>query len=268
MDKATVVGLVMAWVALVGSALWEGTHLSALINAPAFMLIVGGTLGVTMMSYPLKTTLNIGKVLKNAFFEKHMDLAETIRTLVRFSERARREGLLVLESEVAKIQDEFLKKGIQLVADGFDMQVTRAILENDLEHIEERHHEGEGFFSTMGGYAPTLGIIGTVLGLVHALGQLEDPSKMGAAIAGAFIATFYGVSFANLIFLPLGAKLKARNAEETLVRQAMIEGIISIEAGDNPRITEEKLKVFLAPEKRTGVQREKSAARSEAAGPA
>jgi chemotaxis protein MotA len=267
MDKATVGGLVLAWVALMGSALMEGAPLGTFLNLPAFILIVGGTLGVTMMSYPLEVTLGIGRVTKNAIFSKHLDLSGTIKLIVSLAEKARREGLLALESSVEKIEDAFLKKGVQLVADGFDMQITRSIMETELTFIEERHKQGEGFYSTMGGFSPTLGIIGTVLGLVNALRELEDPSKMGAAIAGAFIATFYGVSFANLIFLPLGNKLKARNEEEALVRNAMIEGILSIEAGDNPRITEEKLKVFLPPKERVSAIAEKGAtAKSEAAG--
>jgi chemotaxis protein MotA len=265
MDKATVGGLVLAWGALLGSVFMEGGKLGAFLNLPAFILIVGGSLGVTMVSFPLRTTTGILKVVKVAFFEKHVDLAGTIKTMVGFAEKARREGLLALESEVAKINDEFLRKGVQLAADGFDMQVTRNILETELDSVQERHQVGESFFGTLGGFAPTLGIIGTVFGLVHALGQLEDPAKMGAAIASAFIATLYGVCFANMIFLPLGNKLKLANQEELLVRQAMMEGILSIEAGDNPRITEEKLKVFLPPATRAKLERAKAApAQSEA----
>jgi chemotaxis protein MotA len=267
MDTATVGGLVLAWGALIASLYMEGGHLGNFANLPAFILIVGGSFGVTIVAFPLSAMKSLVSVTRNAFFEKKMELSDTIRTIVKFSEKARKEGLLALESEVAKIDDDFLKKGIQLVADGFDMQVTRSILETELNFLEERHKTGETFYATLGGFAPTLGIIGTVLGLVHALGQLEDPSKMGSAIAGAFIATLYGVSFANMIFLPIGSKLKVRHQDEMLIRQVMIEGILSIEAGDNPRITEEKLKVFMPPKARAGVERDKVAqARSTAQG--
>jgi chemotaxis protein MotA len=176
-----------------------------------------------------------------------MNPASVIATLVGFATKARREGLLGLEDEIANVNDSFLKKGIQLVVDGTDIELVRSILETDLAFLETRHKLGEGFWGTMGGYAPTIGIIGTVMGLVNALSQLENASKVAGAIAVAFIATFYGIGFANLIFLPISFKLKAKSAEEVLIREVMIEGILSISAGDNPRIVEEKLKAFLSP---------------------
>jgi chemotaxis protein MotA len=247
MDIATVGGLLLAWSALFISVFMEGGNIGMFLNIPALILILGGSLGATVISFSMDTIKGLVPVLKNAFFAKKIDTAEVIRTLVGLAEKARREGLLSLESEVENIDDPFLRKGIQLVADAFDMELTKSILETELSYIEERHKIGESVFTTLGGFSPTLGIIGTVLGLVHALSKLEDPSTMGAAIASAFLATFYGISFANLIFLPIGNKLKARNQEEILMREAMIEGILSIQAGDNPRIIEEKLKVFLAP---------------------
>jgi chemotaxis protein MotA len=156
------------------------------------------------------------------------------------------------------VDDNFLKKGIQLVVDGTDIELVRNILETDLSFLETRHKLGEGLFTTMGGFSPTLGIIGTVMGLVHALSTIESATKTAQAIAVAFIATFYGISFANLIFLPIANKLKAKTAEEVLLREVMIEGILSISAGDNPRIVEEKLKAFLSPKEQ--------AAKEEAAG--
>jgi chemotaxis protein MotA len=258
MDKATIGGLLLAVVAIIGSAILEGSPMAALVNLPAFMLIVGGTLGVTITSFSMSTAVDVVRIVKNAFYSKKLDLHKTVGLLVRYAEIARKEGILALEAEVSKIEDPFLKKGLQLVTDGVDIKVTEDILESDLNHVEERHHVGEAFLSTMGGYAPTLGIIGTVLGLVNALGRLEDPSEMGHAIASAFIATLYGVAFANVVFLPLGAKLKVCSQEEVLVRQAVIAGILSIVVGDNPRITEEKLKVFLSPKKREGAKQKQA----------
>jgi len=179
--------------------------------------------------------------------KREMKPSDVIQTLVGFATKARREGLLGLEDEIAQVNDNFLKKGIQLVVDGTDIELVRSILETDLSFLETRHKMGEGVFGTLGGFAPTLGIIGTVMGLVNALSSLENASKVAGAIAVAFIATFYGIGFANLIFLPLSFKLKAKSAEEVLIREVMIEGILSISAGDNPRIVEEKLKAFLSP---------------------
>jgi chemotaxis protein MotA len=255
MDIATIGGLLVALGSLIGFAYLEGSHMGALFNVPSLILIIGGSLGVSLMSFSISTSIGIAKITKNAFFEKKMDLNKVIEQFVRFSEKARKEGILALESELENIEDPFLKKGIQLVTDGVDIQLTEEILEHDLHFVEERHHVGESFFSTMGGYSPTLGIIGTILGLVNALGRLDNPAEMGHAIASAFIATLYGVAFANVVFLPIGAKLKIRSQEEVLVRQAIIAGILSITAGDNPRITQEKLKVFLSPKKRAEIER-------------
>jgi chemotaxis protein MotA len=217
------------------------------LQLSAFFIVFGGTLGATIISYPWPVFKNILTVLKQAFFSKEMDPSSVIQTLVGFASKARREGLLGLEDEIANVDDAFLKKGIQLVVDGTDIELVRSILETDLTFLETRHKMGEGMFTTMGGFSPTLGIIGTVMGLVNALGQIETATKVAHSIAVAFIATFYGISFANLIFLPLGNKLKAKTADEVLIREVMIEGILSISAGDNPRIVEEKLKAFLSP---------------------
>jgi chemotaxis protein MotA len=213
----------------------------------AFFIVLGGTMGATIISYPWEVVTNIFNVTKQAFLKREMKAGDVIQTLVGFATKARREGLLGLEDEIAQVNDNFLKKGIQLVVDGTDIELVRSILETDLSFLETRHKLGEGLYGTMGGFAPTLGIIGTVMGLVNALGSLENASKVAGAIAVAFIATFYGISFANLIFLPLSFKLKAKSAEEVLIREVMIEGILSISAGDNPRIVEEKLKAFLSP---------------------
>ena len=175
--------------------------------------------------------------------------------MVRFAERARREGLLVLEEEARRIDDDFLQRGMRLAIDGTDPEMVREILSTEIHFLQARHKVGENIFTTLGGFAPTLGIIGTVMGLIHMLANLSDPAKMGPLIAGAFIATLYGVSSANLIFLPIGNKLKARSAEEVIVREVMVEGILSIQTGDNPRIVEEKLKAFLAPKMRAGRSR-------------
>lgn len=247
MDLATIIGLLLAWGALVGALLMEGGDIQSLINLPAALLVFGGTLGAATMSFRMNQIAGLPGILANAFTEKNLDVADVIPLLVRLAEKARREGLLVLENDAQRMDDEFLQRGIRLAIDGTDPELLREILTTDIHFLQSRHKVGESIFTTLGGFAPTLGIIGTVMGLIHMLANLSDPGKMGPLIAGAFIATLYGVSSANLIFLPIGNKLKARSAEEVLLREVMVEGILSIQSGDNPRIVEEKLKAFLAP---------------------
>lgn len=250
-DLSTIIGLVLGWGSVFLALMMEsGGSLETVmtfLQLSAFFIVVGGTAGATIISYPMPVVANIIPVMKQAFIQKNMNPQSVIQTLVGFATKARREGLLGLEDEIANVDDSFLKKGIQLVVDGTDIELVRSILETDLSFLETRHKLGEGLFMTLGGFAPTLGIVGTVMGLVNALRELESASKVAGAIAVAFIATFYGIGFANLIFLPLGFKLKAKSAEEVLIREVMIEGILSISAGDNPRIVEEKLKAFLSP---------------------
>ncbi len=259
MDLATLIGLVLAWGAFLGSILIEGGDLSALINPSAALLVFGGTLGASMICFPLSTVTSLPGIVKNAFLTKKEDVGHLIKTLVGYAEKARREGLLALEDEVQKMDDPFLKKGIQLAIDGTDPQLVREIMETDISFLGSRHHEGANLFGTMGGFAPTLGVIGTVSGLVHMLANLSDPGSMGPSIAAAFIATLYGVCSANLLFLPLGNKLKAISHEEVLVREVIMEGILAIQAGDNPRIVEEKLKAFLSPKIRRAIEAEAAA---------
>jgi chemotaxis protein MotA len=247
MDFATILGLLLAWGALIGSLMMEGGDARALINIPAALLVFGGTLGAATISFRMSQIMELPDILKQAFNEPTQDPVAVIRLLVRFAERARREGLLVLESELQRLSDPFLAKGMRLAVDGTDPEALREILTTEVHFLQARHRTGEHIFTTLGGFAPTLGIIGTVMGLIHMLANLSDPGKMGPLIAGAFIATLYGVSSANLLFLPIANKLKGRSQDEVLVREVMIEGILAIQAGDNPRIVDDKLKAYLAP---------------------
>lgn len=263
MDLATIIGLILGWGGLALGVILEGKFapkgfaggFSAYFNPAALVIIIFGTFGATIISFSLKQSKDFLRITLQAFKSKAIDAGSVISTLVSFAEKARREGLLVLEDDAAKLQDPFLKKGIQLVVDGTDMELVRNILETELAFLEERHKIGEGIFMSLGGFAPTLGIIGTVMGLVHVIGAgIENTEKLAAGIAVAFLATFYGISFANLIFLPIANKLKMNSAAEILLREVMIEGILSIQAGDNPRIVEEKLKAFLPPALRETVK--------------
>jgi chemotaxis protein MotA len=250
MDIATVVGLVLGIGALFATALLEGTHLSALVNIPAFVLIVGGSFGATIVSFALSDIMRIPKFLKEALFAPPLGLAERARQLVELAQKARREGLLALEEDARNIDDPFLQKGLQLVVDGTEPEIVRAVLESEIAVWEEREKVGEQIFTAIGGFCPTMGIMGAVLGLMHALGQSDDPKKMAKAIAVAFVATLYGVGFANLVFLPIAGKLKVRVAEKRLLYELTLEGILAIQAGENPRLVAEKLSAYLPPSER------------------
>ncbi|MGB8266835.1 MAG: motility protein A [Candidatus Velthaea sp.] len=256
MDFATIIGIVLAFGAVVASALIGGVDLRILYERyEAFVLVFGGTLGATLISFPLQTFLRgfVGG-FRTAFTEPVYHEREIIATLVAFAEKARREGLLALENEAAELEDEFMRKGIQLVIDGRDTDIIRKILETEASFVQERNAKAEMVFMTLGGYSPTLGIIGTVLGLIAMLKGLASvggggnvSGSIGTATAQAFVATFFGILLANLLWLPIGSKVKERNAQLLLLREIMIEGILSIQAGDNPRLLEEKLNAFLDP---------------------
>ncbi len=256
MDFATIIGIVLAFGAVIASALIGGVDLRILYERyEAFILVFGGTLGATLISFPLRTFLRgfVGG-LQTVFTEPVYHERSTIQTLVSFAEKARREGLLALENEAAALEDEFMRKGIQLVIDGRDTDIIRKILETEVSFVQERNAKAEMVFMTLGGYSPTLGIIGTVLGLIAMLKGLAGASSggnvtgsIGTATAQAFVATFFGILLANLLWLPIGSKIKERNTQLLLVREIMIEGILSIQAGDNPRLLEEKLNAFLDP---------------------
>jgi chemotaxis protein MotA len=228
----------------------EGGKLSSLFSVSALVIISAGTLGATTIGFTLEELRTIPALLKIAFKEEKHDVAHLIQMLVSFAEKARREGLLALEEDLTTIDDKFLRKGMQLVIDGTDAELVRSIMETELAFIQERHHKGASIFETAGGYAPTMGIVGTVMGLVNVLGNLKDTDSLGPAIAVAFIATLYGIGSANIFFLPIAGKLKTRSGQQVLVYEVTLEGILSVQAGDNPRIVAEKLEAFLPPQKR------------------
>ena len=259
MDFATIIGLVVAFLALAISAFIGGVDVGVIFaRYEAFILVFGGTVGATLVSFPLKTfTRGIVQGGRTAFTEPVYHEREVITTLVSFAEKARREGLLALENEAAALEDDFMRKGIQLVIDGRDTDIIRKILETEVLFVQERMTKAEAVYMTMGGFSPTLGIIGTVLGLIAMLKGLGEFSgsgnvagKLGIATAQAFVATFFGISLANLLWIPIASKIKERAGQQLLMREIMIEGILSIQAGDNPRLLEEKLHAFLDPNER------------------
>lgn len=245
MDPSLLVGLVIAFVGVIGGLYMEGSSVGKYIGPSAAMIVLGGTFGVTMMSVGISGMKKIPATFLHALKYKGMDRPGAISTLVGFAEKARREGLLVLEDDLRSTEDEFMRRGVQLVVDGTDPELVKEILRTEVDSLHEERHADAGIWETAGGFAPTLGIVGTVIGLVLVLSNISDPSSLAASIAVAFIATLYGVGSANLVFLPTANKLKSCASDEVSGKEMLIEGILAIQSGDNPRIVEEKLVAFL-----------------------
>lgn len=250
MDITTALGLLLGIGAMIASVFIEGGELSSLVNESGAIIVFGGTFGATLASFPRQTFMSMPNLIAKAFTGEESSPEELVGFFRNLATRARREGLLSLEEEAENIEDNFLRKGIMLVVDGVDPKAVREILHTENKAMAQRHAEGYGMLDAMGGYAPTMGIIGTVMGLVHVLSSLEDPSGLGEAIAVAFIATLYGVFSANLIWLPIGSKLRKRSEEEEFMREVMTEGILAVQAGHSPHVITEKLEAFIAPKLR------------------
>ena len=255
MDPITFAGLFIGLGAIVGSMVLEGGNPATLVTHPApIILVIGGSLGATMVGYTLRDMAGIAKVTLKAFMPgEQPERGDAIDQMVQFADRARRDGLLALEDDAKGIEDPFLQKGVQMAIDGTDPETVRDVLETDIAMLRERHKVGAQFYGHLGGFAPTIGIIGTVLGLVHALENLDDPSSIGPLIGAAFIATLWGVMTANCVFLPISNKLKRVSSEEVAYKELVLEGILSIQAGANPRTVAEKLKSYLPPSERDDV---------------
>lgn len=255
MDIATIVGLISG----IGFIIWGimiSGDLGTYWDPPSIVITLGGTIAATLLAYPINTLTGIGKVFQKAFFHKEILANEIIEEVIKLANIARKEGLLSLEEYGEKLEDEFLKKGIMLIVDGTDPELVRNILETELIFLEERHGQGQGMLEAMGGYAPAFGMIGTLIGLVNMLQKMDDPKAIGPNMSVALITTFYGSALANIFFLPLAQKLKIRSKSEVLVKELMIEGLLSIQAGENPRIIEEKLKTFIPPDQRKVLNKE------------
>ncbi len=249
MDLATVIGLI-AGISLTLISIFMGGSIVIFINIPSFILVVGGTIASTLINYPLSDVLKVFNTVKNSFVQKLTPIETLIEKIIEFATIARREGILALEGPASELDDEFLQRGIQLAIDGTAPELLKDILTTELAFMEDRHALGQSVLTAMAAYAPAFGMIGTLIGLVQMLATMEDPSQVGIGMAIAILTTLYGALIANLIMLPLAGKLKVRTAEELLLREVIIEGILSIQSGDNPRVVEQKLKAFIAPELR------------------
>jgi chemotaxis protein MotA len=245
MDPATLVGIGLAFAAIFVSMIMEGGNPASIILPPPMILVFFGTFGVAMAGGLMKDTTSAMAAIKNALMGKKHSADETVTTLVSFAERARREGLLALEEMAKTVDDPFMRKGIELAVDGTDPDELREIMEAEIASKKAADKAGAKLFNDMGGFAPTLGIIGTVLGLIHVLENLSEPEKLGHLIAGAFVATLWGVLTANVMWLPLGSKLKRLGEIEAHHMQLVMEGVLAVQAGATPRVIEQKLLSFL-----------------------
>jgi chemotaxis protein MotA len=250
MDLATLLGLLIGIGGLIGGFMLEGGSLGMLWVETAFIIVFGGTIGATVLSFGLKEIKTVPHFCRMVFSDKKIDYMEVLNLLVDTADKARREGLLSLESQLGEIDNQFLGRGLQLVIDGTDPDLTRNMLEMEIEAFEQKEKVGHNMFMTAGGFAPTMGIIGTVMGLVNVLSNISKPDELAGAIAVAFLATLYGISLANLICIPFANKIKLKISKDVLLMELVLEGILSIQAGENPRVIKEKLMTFLPPETR------------------
>ncbi len=250
MDPGTLVGIVLALAAVMISMVMEGGNPASILLPPALILVFVGTFGVALACGLMKDATSALAALKDALLGKTHSPDETITTLVGFAEKARREGLLALEEMAKTVDDPFMRKGIEMAVDGTDPDELRDILESEIASKKAADKAKAKFFADMGGFAPTLGIIGTVLGLIHVLENLSEPEKLGHLIAGAFVATLWGVLSANLFWLPLGNKLKRTGEIEAHHMELVLEGVLSVQSGSNPRVIEQKLLSYLSPKER------------------
>jgi chemotaxis protein MotA len=270
MKASSAIGIAVACATIAMGATMEGSQIMAVLNMPALLIVLGGTFGAVMAGTSFDSIKAIPALYKRAFSAEPFDLRGRVAELVGYAEKARRDGLLALDGEVGSIEDDFTRKGLQLVVDGTDPDMVAEVLESEVDAMARRHQAGTQPFEKAGGYAPTMGIVGTVFGLIHVLQQLDKPDTLGPAISAAFIATLLGVASANVVFLPVAARLKQLSMAEREFRGLTIEGILGIQAGDNPRVLGDKLMTFVPPALRddAGAATSSDAGGSDAAGEA
>ena len=252
MDLSTVIGIIFAFALMIG-AIMTGGPLTLFINIQGLMIVVGGTFGCILSNYSFKDVLGAFTILRKAFLHKETQYSKAIKQLIELSTKARKEGILSLQSHMININDDFLAKGIQMAVDGQEPESLKTMLYQEIEKLEERHEGGAEIFTTMAAYAPALGMIGTLIGLVQMLQTMDDPSTIGPAMAVALLTTFYGAVIANVMCIPVAGKLRLRSQSEVLLKTLITEGMDSIMAGENPRLMEQKLHAFIPPDQRKSV---------------
>lgn len=246
LDRISLIGLLVGLVAIIGGQLLEGGHIGSLAQPTALVIVLGGTLGAVMLQSPYQTFVEGLKMVKWVWVAPVVNYEQLITQMAQWSQISRREGLLALERYTGQVKDSFSLKGLQLLVDGADPDHLRNLLEVEIDAFEERLKQGAKVWEAAGGYSPTIGILGAVMGLIHVMENLSDPSKLGAGIAVAFVATIYGVALANLVFLPVAGKLKAHIRRMVVLREMFVDGLGGIATGENPRIIENRLRGYIA----------------------
>lgn len=254
MDIASIIGLILANALIAISIVIGGGSFGAFVDYPSILVVFGGSIAAVLMCFPLGNVLGMGKVMKNVFVAQKQDLRELIDTIVSLAETARRDGLLALETRLEEIDNSFIVLGIQMAVDGTRPEVIEDIMRTEIDAVATRHRDGKAVLDQMGRFAPAFGMIGTLLGLIIMLGDMSDPTKIGAGMAVALLTTLYGAVASNGLFLPFAEKLSYLNKQEMITREVIVRGIMGIQAGDNPRVIEQKLNTFIPPKQRTGSQ--------------
>ncbi|MBI4376893.1 MAG: MotA/TolQ/ExbB proton channel family protein [Elusimicrobia bacterium] len=256
MDIATIAGIVvffaLAVMTIFHSEGWAGFRPFA--NMEALLVVMGGTFCATLVNYPLSQVVGLGRILRKVLFSTGEDTSDIVGTFVSLSQKAKKEGFLALQGDLKNIQNDFLRRGIQLVVDGADQEFIRNMLETEIGFIRERHKVGQEIFNAMGTYAPAFGIIGTVLGMIMMLSSIEDVAAVPRRMALALAAAFFGLGSGYLIFLPMGGKLRRRSEEELLVKEIIVRGVLLLQSGATPSVVEANLKAYLEPAKRLMVK--------------
>ncbi len=251
MDIASIVGLLLgASLLLTAIAIAPGSSFAAFVDLPSAMVVLGGSICAVLICFPLKSFLSLFGVVKNIFFNKQESFTELIELIVSLAETARRDGLLALENRIEEVTDPFVILGIQMAVDGTRPEVIEDIMRTDMDAVSGRHRNGKEVVAQMGRFAPAFGMVGTLMGLIIMLGNMDDPAAIGPGMAVALITTLYGAIVSNLVFLPFAEKLMFINKHEMMVREIVVRGIMGIQSGDNPRVIEQKLNTFVPPKLR------------------
>lgn len=253
MDITTIGGIGLGLLLIVGSIITGPTGVGAFVDIPSLLITIGGMFAALLITYPMKTMKTLVGVSMKIFFSASPEFEPLYKEIVEMATVARRDGILALEEKIGALENDFLKRGLQMMVDGNPPEVISAILNKDLENMEDRHLVGNSLYKNMGGYAPAFGMVGTLIGLIQMLQDLSDPNALGVGMATALITTLYGAFFANLFFIPMAGKLAERSAEEILVKKMLLEGVLSIHAGDSPRIVGDKMLVYMTPAERVAV---------------
>lgn len=265
MDLGTIIGLLLAVAAILGGQALEGGKIGSILQLNAALIVIGGTFGACMVQFPFKVFIGSWRSALAAFFAPKVNNKDVITDIIRYANKARRQGIISLETDVESVQDPFLKRALNMAVDGIEPKALRETMEAEMDNMEEEGELPVKFWEAAGGYSPTIGIIGAVLGLMHVMENLTVPEKLGGGIAVAFVATVYGVSFANVAYLPIAGKLKLRHRAHMVSKEIILAGVIAILEGENPRLIEDKLKSYLNQKDQEALSKKTPSAQTKAA---